>query len=99
MHDGALDFPVSEVGSDEAGKSALVDKGSTAALDSTVSRKRGDEPVGLSRGGVGWNPHRYTVAPNMRSCNGVESLKTSLLGTELIEREWQACRHAGREGV
>ena len=53
VHDGALDFPVSEVGSDEAGKSALVDKGSTAALDSTVSRKRGDEPVGLSRGGVG----------------------------------------------
>ena len=35
---------MSEVGSDEAGKSALVDKGSTAALDSTVSRKRGDEP-------------------------------------------------------
>ncbi len=53
MHDGALDFPMSEVGSDEAGKSALVDNGSTAALDSTVSRKRGDEPVGLSRGGVG----------------------------------------------
>ena len=53
MHDGALDFPVSEVGSDEAGKSALVDKGSTAAFDSTVSRKHGDEPVGLSRGGVG----------------------------------------------
>ena len=53
VHDGALDFPMSEVGSDEAGKSALVDKGSTAALDSTVSRKRGDEPVGLSRGGVG----------------------------------------------
>ena len=47
MHDGALDFPMSEVGSDEAGKSALVDKGSTAALDSTVSRKRGDEPVAV----------------------------------------------------
>ena len=29
----------------------------------------------------------------------LESLKTSLLGIELIEREWQACRHAGREGV
>ena len=29
----------------------------------------------------------------------LESLKTSLLGTELTEREWQACRHAGREGV
>ena len=28
----------------------------------------------------------------------LESLKTSLPGTELIEREWQACRHAGREG-
>ena len=28
----------------------------------------------------------------------LESLKTSLLGTELTEREWQACRHAGREG-
>ena len=53
VHDGALDFPMSKVGSDEAGKNALVDKGSTSTLDNTVSRKRGDEPVGLSRGGVG----------------------------------------------
>ena len=29
----------------------------------------------------------------------LESLKTSLPGTELTEREWQACGHAGREGV
>ena len=29
----------------------------------------------------------------------LDSLKTSLGGTELIERGWQACRHAGREGV
>ena len=32
-------------------------------------------------------PAPYTVAPNMRRCKGVESLKTSLPGTELTERE------------
>lgn len=29
----------------------------------------------------------------------LEPLKTSLPGSDRIEREWQACRHAGRKGV